>query len=98
LALFRIYQSTLSNTVRHAHAHHLIVRLGMKPEEVILEVLDDGIGFALPERPVELARRGHLGIVGAQERALAVGGTMDILSSPGQGTRIRVAVPLPAPS
>jgi signal transduction histidine kinase len=94
LALFRIYQSTLGNTIRHARARHAVVRLMMTADAVGLEILDDGIGFAPPAQTIELARQGRLGLAGAQERAAAIGGRMDIHSSPGKGTRVRVTVPL----
>jgi signal transduction histidine kinase len=59
-----------------------------------LEIKDDGRGFEVPGRLIHLARQGHLGLVGAAERAEAVGGKMEIISKPGAGTLIRVEVPL----
>jgi signal transduction histidine kinase len=58
-----------------------------------LEIRDNGQGFELPARWIQLARKGHLGLVGTAERAEALGGKLKILSSPGQGTTIRVTVP-----
>jgi PAS domain S-box-containing protein len=94
VALFRIYQSMLSNTVRHARARHVVIRLNLDDHSVTLEILDDGVGFSVPVRLIELARQGHLGIVGVYERAEAVGGKVDLYSSPGKGTRVRVVVPI----
>jgi len=60
----------------------------------VLEIKDNGRGFLVPERMIHFARQGHLGLVGALERAEAVGGKMKIQSAPGEGTQIRVEVPL----
>ena len=62
--------------------------------QAILEVHDNGVGFELPNRWVKLARQGHLGLVGAMERAKEGGGSLDVTSSPGQGTLIRAVIPL----
>jgi PAS domain S-box-containing protein len=93
LALYRIYQHLVSNVQRHAHAKNLWVRFQMGPDEIVLEVEDDGIGFNLPRRYVELVREGHFGLAGATERAQAIGGNAEIITAPGKGTRIRIAVP-----
>ena len=92
LALFRIYQMALTNVIRHAEATEVDIRLSLNPETVTLEIQDDGRGFQLPERWVELARQGHLGLVGALERAEAVGGKLYIETAPGRGTLVRVIV------
>lgn len=93
LSLFRIYQQLISNVARHARASNLWVRLKLLEDQVILEVEDDGRGFSLPARWVELAREGHAGLLGVSERAEAVGGTMDIESAVDAGTLVRVSVP-----
>ncbi len=95
LALFRIYQHALNNVRRHAGATQVAVRLKLDRAQVILEIEDDGCGFKMPQRWVELARRGHLGLVGAAERAEAVGGGLKVISNPGRGTLIRTVVPRP---
>lgn len=96
LVLFRIYQNAVSNVVRHARAENIWIHLDLNDRQVSLEIKDDGIGFELPGRWVELARRGHLGLVGIRERVEAIGGTLKVNSQEGQGTVIRVVVPLPA--
>jgi PAS domain S-box-containing protein len=93
LALFRIYQESLNNIVRHSKANQVWIRLILEEERVILEVEDDGQGFELPARWIQLARGGHLGLVGARERTEAVGGQFEVLSSPGEGTFVRAIVP-----
>jgi PAS domain S-box-containing protein len=93
LALFRIYQQALSNVVRHAQASHVSIRFRLDSDAIILEVEDDGRGFEVPERWIDLAREGHLGLVGTAERAEAIGGSLEIRSAPAEGTLIRVTLP-----
>jgi PAS domain S-box-containing protein len=94
LALFRIYQETLTNFTKHARATKGTVRLISTPGQVILEMEDNGVGFSVPKDWLELARRGHLGLVGMRERAEAIGGRLQVDSQPGQGSRIQVVVPI----
>ena len=93
LALFRVYQQALSNIMRHAGAHHILVRFKLDAKRVILEIQDDGCGFEVPKRRVELARQGHLGLVGAAERTEAIGGDLEIISTSEKGTLVRAVVP-----
>lgn len=92
LALFRIYQQSLANILRHSHATCVDVRLTLDVEHVQLEIEDNGEGFEAPSRLVDLIQQGHFGLVSAAERAEAIGGTLTIDSKPGQGTKIRVTV------
>jgi PAS domain S-box-containing protein len=94
LSLFRIYQHAVSNVARHAQAKQLWVRMSLDSEQVTLEIQDDGIGFVLPSRWVDLARQGHLGLVGTRERVNAIGGKLAIISTPGKGLLLRVTAPL----
>jgi len=93
LGLFRIYQVAVTNVIRHARATQVIIRLKKQGGDVVLEVEDNGIGFQVPERWVEMARQGHLGLLGGVERAESLGGEMRVISSPGKGTIVRVVVP-----
>jgi signal transduction histidine kinase len=95
LALFRIYQQALDNVLQHAGASHVLVRFAMDEQHIVLEVRDNGNGFDVPGRWINLARRGHLGVVGARERAEAIGGRLKVESAPGEGTVIRVTAPRP---
>ncbi len=93
-ALYRIVQEALTNVVRHARARGVSVLLERRGSQAILVVEDDGVGF-----DVEAVRRlrapaGVLGILGMEERALLVGGSLTIESQPGSGTAIFVEVPL----
>ena len=88
-ALYRICQEALANVARHAGAGRVTVRLVATPEQVRLVVEDDGQGFDASER-----RGDRHGLVGINERAKMLGGTVDLRSSPGAGTRFQVTVPL----
>jgi signal transduction histidine kinase len=96
LALFRIFQEALNNVVQHAQASSVSIRFTLCPSQIVLEISDDGCGFVVPPRWIELAREGHFGLLGATERAAALGGRLDVLSVVGEGTLIRVVAPLPA--
>jgi len=95
LGLFRVCQELLNNAARHAKASQVRVTLRMEEHQVVLEVSDNGEGFAIPGQWVDLAREGHLGLVGVQERVDAVGGSLEIQSAAETGTRVRVAVAFP---
>ena len=95
--LFRIYQEALNNVVRHANASAVTVRFRLGGRRALLEVQDNGAGFDLPGHWIDLARKGHLGLVGAMERARDIGGRMRIKTAPGQGTLIQAVVPIGAP-
>jgi two-component system sensor histidine kinase NreB len=91
--IFRLLQESLCNVVKHANAKHVAVTLrGTERGEIELAVVDDGIGFD-PSHACE-GQKG-MGIVGMRERARLVGGTVKIVSQPGQGTMIVFSIPLP---
>jgi signal transduction histidine kinase len=90
-AVYRVAQEAMHNAVKHARAHRLDVSLELGDAEVGLVVADDGRGFdTRREFP------GHLGLQSMRERAAAVGGTLEIQSAPGEGTRLRARFPLAA--
>ena len=88
--LYRIALEALNNVVKHAKAQHVTVHLQLGQECVVLRVADDGIGY-----DVEAARgSGGMGLGGMEERAQRIGGTLEILSAPGQGTTLKLEVPI----
>jgi len=87
LAAYRIAQEALRNAGRHARAAHASVTLDFITERATLTVSDDGVGFDAG-RVGELALGGHFGLLGARERAEAVGATLAVDSAPDQGTRV----------
>jgi signal transduction histidine kinase len=84
----RVAQEAIHNVKKHAGARHLFVQLEYRPNEVALEVRDDGSGFAANQEP-EYAS-GHYGLTGMKERAAAIGGTLEVTSEPGIGTTVRL--------
>jgi signal transduction histidine kinase len=93
MALFRIYKEMLNNTIRHAQAHQIEIRFSFDDHLVHLELQDDGRGFEVPDDWLKLARQGHLGLVGIQERVESIGGSVEFISSAGKGTRVKTSVP-----
>ncbi len=91
-AVFRILQEILTNVLRHAQATNLYVRLSRSRHHLELEVKDDGRGITRSQR----INSRSLGLLGMKERALLVGGTVQITGKEGQGTTVLVRVPLRA--
>jgi signal transduction histidine kinase len=88
-ALYRIAQEALHNTIRHARASRIRIRMQCSPNHVILEICDDGIGFD-PTGNFP----GHLGLHSMRERIERLGGTLAVKSAPGKGTEIRAWMPI----
>lgn len=87
--LYRIAQEALANVVQHAGAQRATLSMTTLPEQVTLVVEDDGQGFD-PQQ----TRRDRFGLVGLNERAKLLGGTLQLHSSPDSGTRIEINLPL----
>jgi signal transduction histidine kinase len=88
--ILRIAQEALHNALRHARAEHVNVRLRADDGTLLLEVVDDGVGFDPTTAEV---RSRHLGLTSMEERAARLGGRVEIASAPGAGTTVRLAVP-----
>jgi signal transduction histidine kinase len=90
-ALFRVAQEALTNVIRHSGADYALVLLEFLSSTVRLKVEDNGRGFdpAVLKNPA----RPSWGLLGIEERAHLLGGTMDVTSTPGSGTAIEVVVP-----
>jgi signal transduction histidine kinase len=88
--LFRIAQESLTNVTRHAQARQVDIALDLLPLQCRMEIRDDGQGFD-PGR----VRHKAFGLEGMRERCHILGGQLSITSAPGQGTAIRVQIPLP---
>ena len=87
--LLRIAQESVANAARHASARTITVDLAHTPTDVTLTIRDDGRGFD----PSINAPDGHFGLQGIRERANKMQAGLDIESTPGEGTMIRVVVP-----
>ncbi len=89
--LQRIVAESLSNVARHAQAGRVTVRLWGEGDTFRLEIADDGIGL---DPQAAFAAPGHYGLLGMRERARLLGGALSIDGAPGQGTIVRVEIPL----
>ena len=89
--LLRIVQESFTNIRKHAQAKHVHVELSREPDRILLLIQDDGVGFEPAKIPVSKDSYG-LGIM--SQRAAEVGSQLEISSTPGKGTKIRIEVPL----
>ena len=86
--LYRFVQEALHNTVKHARASRVDMRMHWSAEGFLLEIGDDGVGF-----DPESAFPGHLGLHSMRERVARLGGVLQIESAPGEGTNIHLRLP-----
>jgi two-component system sensor histidine kinase DegS len=89
IAIFRVMQEALTNARKHSGAEQVQVKLQRRGGEVVLQVEDNGRGFAPENTPP-----GHYGLVGMRERAQLIGGRLEVHGRPGKGTRVVLRVPL----
>ena len=75
--------------MRHSGAQHLTVELTTAPDQIELVIEDDGQGFDMNHLP-----SGRFGLIGMNERAKLLGGTLSLASAPGEGTTLTVTIPL----
>jgi signal transduction histidine kinase len=92
-ALYRIAQGAIANIAWHSKAKNAMIRLRHTSEEFAMEIEDDGKGFDA-SKPIQVDESGHgRGLLSMKERASLLGGTCDIQSQPGKGTKITVRIP-----
>ena len=89
--IIRIFQESLTNVVRHAHATRVEARLERGGDFLLFQVHDNGIGFD----PEQAMSPRSLGLVGMQERALLLNGELKIEGVLGAGTTLTLRIPLP---
>jgi PAS domain S-box-containing protein len=87
-SIYRIAQEALNNVGKHAHAQSVNVLLELRDDNLALVVEDDGVGFRATAKGETM-----IGLAGMQERALAVGGTLEVEPTPGGGTTIVACIP-----
>ncbi|MEY4950038.1 MAG: hypothetical protein RL698_2249 [Pseudomonadota bacterium] len=92
-ACFRICQEAVTNVVKHAHASRIAVTIGVESDHAVLTISDDGRGFEVVEARERSRHQPSLGLIGMEERATLLGGSLDVVSRPGGGTEIRVSLP-----
>lgn len=88
--LFRILQESLTNVIRHANATHVRIELYEHGTNLVMKITDNGIGIA----PVDRNKTDSFGLVGIEERILALDGEFLLDSAPGQGTVLTIFIPL----
>jgi len=89
VVIFRIVQESLTNITRYARASAVTVTLSRRGHDLWLEVRDDGCGFDVDAA----GQKGSFGLLGMRERAIALGGCLDIASAPGRGTLVVLTIP-----
>lgn len=89
-AVFRMLQEALTNVARHAHASRVEIALALRQGRLHLAIEDNGVGMPAGHPP----EKKSLGLLGLRERALMMGGEVDIDSRPGR-TAVRIALPVP---
>jgi signal transduction histidine kinase len=92
-AVVRIVGESLRNIAQHAHAKTAKLRLGYGQKEITVIVEDDGVGFDIEPAMASAAESGHFGLAGMRERAESIGGTLTVLSQPGQGSVVTATLP-----
>lgn len=94
LALFRITQEAANNIKKHAQASEVDVSLEFSDAAVVLQIRDNGVGFSPPDSLTELAQGDQFGLLGVQERAWSLAGSLELTSADQAGTYLRVTLPL----
>jgi ligand-binding sensor domain-containing protein/two-component sensor histidine kinase len=89
--ILKLANEALVNVVRHAGSHHAKVDLHYRNDALVLTVEDDGVGFDMDKA---LEKEGHYGVLGMRERASVIGGTLEISTEPGVGTRVTLQLPV----
>jgi signal transduction histidine kinase len=90
IALFRIYQETLTNVARHSKATHVRVSMHNKDDNIVFQIRDNGIGI----EESHLSSPRSFGLMGIRERAVALGGDVEIIGIQTKGTTLTVSIPL----
>ena len=94
--VYRIAQEAVSNALKYADASEIVVALDVDDDRLAIEVRDDGRGFSPADEDAAVERGGGNGLHTMRQRAEELGAELDIISTPGTGTRVRLAVPLAA--
>jgi signal transduction histidine kinase len=95
-ALFRVSQEAITNIAKHSRAETVLIQVLERDDSISIEIEDDGEGFDPSSLPPPAARERGLGLLGMRERVELFGGTIEIDSAPGQGTRIAITAPIQA--
>lgn len=94
IAIFRVFQESLTNIAKHAHAKNVTVRLTQEGDELILQVADDGVGI----RSADLIKPRSFGLRGMRERVASLGGEVIVEAIEPNGTQMLLRAPLSQPN
>lgn len=94
---FRTIAEALANTAKHARAHQVTIRARQQEGAVVIEVVDDGVGFDQEAAERRVPVFGHLGLRSMRERVESIGGVFELRTSLGRGTRVTLWVPSAVP-
>ena len=94
VALFRTIQEALNNCKKHAEATRVSVKIEFLSNAINVVIDDNGKGFEPQIVRTKMIQNDHFGLLGMEERIVLLGGTWNLQSAPGQGTRIIARIPL----
>jgi len=89
IVLFRMFQEALTNVSRHAQAKSVAVSISRRNQELVIEIRDDGVGI----KDVDIANPRSIGLIGMRERAVGLGGQINVEGEKGKGTVVTVRIP-----
>lgn len=92
--LYRIFQETLTNIGKHARATQVTIKVTENHGILCFSVVDNGVGFNVPETKTEFSKTSGMGLTTMEERAKMVGGSLEIKSGKGEGTFVSLSIPL----
>ncbi len=93
MSLYRIIQEGLNNTMKHAKASHVHLKVEKTNSNILVRLQDDGTGFNSDEVTSRSGSQQGFGLRGIAERVKNLNGTLSIISSPGQGTKLTISIP-----
>jgi signal transduction histidine kinase len=94
LAMFRIAQEALNNIRKHAQASSVNIRVQLISNNLKMSIIDNGKGLSTSRLTGDLIKEGKLGVLGMEERARLIGGSLQIKSTPGKGTTVIARAPI----
>lgn len=94
---FRVSQEAIRNVFKHASATELTVCVTVNPNNALLTVTDNGVGFTVPTRLSTLAKDNHFGLIGMDEHAHLISAQFQVSSTLSKGTTVQVTAPLKVP-
>jgi two-component system sensor histidine kinase UhpB len=92
ITIFRIVQEALNNIIKHSQATNVNVRLDYRNKDAVIFIRDNGKGFDMDTVQSRIGRV-SLGLAGMEERAMLLGGSLDISSRPNYGTEVEAVIP-----